>query len=72
MRRSFSQSRYDYVNGGKRLASTLNSVGPTCIIQWAIGPASRLLLRGWYERRTQPDGSARSFPTIVMNVTVNL
>jgi hypothetical protein len=70
--RSFSQSRYDYVNGGKRLASTLNSVGPTCIIQWAIGPASRLLLRGWYERRTQPDGSARSFPTIVMNVTVNL
>jgi hypothetical protein len=70
--RSFSQSRYDYVNGGKSRAATLHSIGPTCIIQWAIGPASRLLLRGWYERRAQPDGSARSFPTIVMNVSVHL
>jgi len=70
--RSFSQSRYDYVNGEKRRAATLHSIGPTCVIQWAIGPASRLLLRGWYERRAQPDGSARSFPTIVMNVSVNL
>jgi hypothetical protein len=70
--RSFSQSRYDFVNGEKRRAATLHSIGPTCIIQWAIGPASRLLLRGWYEHRTQPDGSARSFPTIIMNVSVNL
>jgi len=70
--RSFSQSRYDYVSSGKRRAATLHSIGPTCTIQWAIGPASRLLLRGWYERRAQPDGSARSFPTIVMNVSVNL
>jgi hypothetical protein len=70
--RSFSQARYDYVNGEKRRAASLHSIGPTCVIQWAIGPASRLHLRGWYERRTQPDGSARSFPTIVMNVSANL
>ena len=70
--RSFSQARYDYVNGEKRRAASLHSIGPTCVIQWVIGPASRLLLRGWYERRTQPDGSARSFPTIVMNVSMNL
>jgi hypothetical protein len=70
--RSFSQARYDHVGGERRRAASLHSIGPTCVIQWAIGPASRLLLRGWYERRAQPDGSARSFPTIVMNVSVNL
>jgi hypothetical protein len=66
--RYFSQSRYLFENTVKKLDTFFSSVGPTCSIQWDVGPHSRLAFQGWYERRKHSDGTIRSLASMTMNV----
>jgi hypothetical protein len=70
--RYFSETRYLYGPVGKTLSSFLSSFGPTCAITYGIGSLSTVGLRGWYERRKQPDGSSRQFGSMTMNVSISL
>jgi hypothetical protein len=76
--RYFSQSRYAFTGALKSLDAYVRSIGPTCSIRWDIGPYSRLMFQGWYERQTvtgsQPlaQESRRSLPNFTMNINVNL
>lgn len=66
--RYFSQSRYVYKEMIRKPDTFVSSVGPTSLIQWDIGAASRLLFQGWYERRKQTDGTLRSLASMTMHV----
>jgi hypothetical protein len=66
--RYFSQSRYVYKDTIRKPDTFFSSVGPTSVIQWDIGTASRLLFQGWYERRKQSDGTFRSLASMTMHV----
>jgi hypothetical protein len=66
--RYFSQSRYVYQDAVKTPDTFTSSVGPTCAIQWKIGPHSRLLFKGWYERRRLSDETFRSLATMTMHL----
>ncbi len=69
--RYFSQSRYVFKDAQKSLDTFFSSVGPTCLIRWDIGSTSRLLFRGWYERRKQSDGTIRSLASMTMHLYVH-
>lgn len=66
--RSFSQTRYTFAEGEKRLDAIIRSTGPTCAIRWDAGQYGLVEMTGWYEHRTQTNGSARSLPNMTMNV----
>lgn len=70
--RYFSQTRYNYDESVKTLAGSLRSIGPTCIIFWDAGRFGQLSLRGWYEHRTQLDGSAVNLVTMNLSVVFNI
>jgi hypothetical protein len=69
--RFFSQSRYAYKPQGKLLDLYLRSAGPTCLINWQVGPHSQINLRGWYEERRQTDGSIQGLTNMTMNILMN-
>jgi hypothetical protein len=69
--RFFSQTRYTYKLEGKILDLYLRSVGPTCLINWQVGPHGQISLRGWYEERRQPDGSSQGLTNMTMNILMN-
>jgi hypothetical protein len=66
--RYFSQSRYMYQDAVKKPDTFTGSVGPTCAIRWMIGPHSRLIFQGWYERRRLSDETFRSLATMTMHL----
>lgn len=70
--RYFSQSRYVFDQTGKRLDTFQSSVGPTCAIQWEIGPHSVFWFRGWYEHRKQAGGMTTSLASMTMNILLHL
>jgi len=69
--RYFSQTRYNYDKGVKQVASRLHSIGPTCLLYWNAGRFGELILRGWYETRTQVDGTASNFVTMTFSTIFN-
>jgi hypothetical protein len=69
--RYFSQTRYNYEKGVKQVASRLHSIGPTCVLYWNAGRFGELVLRGWYEKRTQVDGSVSNFVTMTFSTVFN-
>ncbi len=69
--RSFSQSRYTYNGNARVLDTTLESIGPTCLIQWQPRGIGLLSLSGWYERRKQTNGASRALANMSMNVQLN-
>ena len=69
--RFFSQSRFAYPSEGKRLDLYLRSTGPTCLISWQVGSHGQIGLRGWYEKRRQPDGSRQGLTNMTMNILMN-
>ncbi|MFN0157236.1 MAG: hypothetical protein ACKVRP_04085 [Bacteroidota bacterium] len=69
--RRFSQSRFIYRDGKRELDTTLESFGPTCLIQWQPGLYGLVSLSGWYERRTQTNGADRTLANMSMNVQLN-
>jgi hypothetical protein len=69
--RYFSQARYNYEQSVKTLVGSLRSIGPTCIIFWDAGRFGQLNLRGWYEHRTQLDGSTVNLVTMNLSVLFN-
>jgi len=74
--RSFSQLRYKYPVGVKTLDSYLRSFGPTCLIRWDVGMRSRIMIKGWYERRTFSGGPSteltQNLPNLTMNIAITL
>ncbi len=66
--RYFSQSRYLFEDSVRKLDTFFSSVGPTCLLQWEVGPHSFLSFRGWYERRKHSDGTSRSTASMTANV----
>lgn len=69
--RYFSQSRYQHEGAERTLQTFLRSIGPTCVVTWAIGTFSSIRVRGWLEHRTQPDGSVRRLANVTMNIAAN-
>jgi hypothetical protein len=65
----FSQTRYVYETGQKRLEAFLRSIGPTCRIDWEINSYSTIGMRGWYEERMLADGTLKSLPNMTLNVS---
>jgi hypothetical protein len=70
--RYFSQARYIYEGGNRKLDSFLRNFGPTCDVRWAISPYSRLALNGWYEQQRQSDGRTRSLANMALNILITL
>ncbi len=70
--RFFSQMRYGFSGGEKELESRIQSIGPTCILQWTAGRYGAVGLQGWYEHRSQSNGSSRNLANLAFNVTLNL
>ena len=76
--RYFSQTRYSYETGVKSFDSLIQSLGPTCLILWDVGVHSRIMFKGWYERRSFSGGQAQSagltqtLPNLTMNIFLNL
>jgi len=67
----FSQSRYNFDQGIKRLASFQRSVGPTCLVQRDLGSRGQMSFRGWYEHRSQPDGTDRALASMTLTILLN-
>jgi hypothetical protein len=75
--RYFGQSRYTFDTGVKKLDSFIESLGPTCLILWDVGVHSRVMFKGWYERRTFSGSQTsseltRALPNLTMNISINL
>ena len=76
--RYFSQSRYAFETGVKTPDSFIRSFGPTCLIVWEVGLHSRIMFKGWYERRTfsgsqtQAAELTQALPNLTMNIAINL
>jgi hypothetical protein len=70
--RSFTQRRYAYEDGNRRLQSTLTSIGPSCILRWEVGPHSLIDFRGWYERRNEAEPGARTTATMTLTALLTL
>jgi hypothetical protein len=70
--RYFSQSRYVFDQTGRRLDAFQSSFGPTCALQWDVGPHSQFAFRGWYERRRQSNEAARYYASMTMNILLHL
>ncbi len=66
--RYFSQTRYAHSLGEKVLDSFFRSVGPTCTLLFEIGKRSLVRLSGWYEYRTNPDGSTKELPNMTFHL----
>ncbi len=69
--RYFRQLRYTFRDGEKELESRIQSLGPTCFLQWVAGRLGEVGLQGWYEHRSQTNGLARSLANLALNVTLN-
>jgi hypothetical protein len=70
--RYFSQTRYAYDQSVKNITGSLRSIGPTCVLFWDAGGFGQLNLRGWYEHRTQLDGSAVNLVTMNFSAVFNI
>lgn len=70
--RYFSQSRYTYTGGTRKLDSFLRSVGPTCLIAWRVNRFGELRFKGWYERRRLEGGGTTSLANMTMSITITL
>jgi hypothetical protein len=70
--RFFSQTRYVFEAAGKRLASYLRSVGPTCTIEWRPAPLTRIAFHGWYEQRSPVELTGGATATMTLNILLSL
>lgn len=66
--RYFSQTRYTHTLGEKVLDSFFRSVGPTCNVLLELSSRSLVRLSGWYEYRTNPDGSTKELPNMTFHL----
>jgi hypothetical protein len=67
----FSQSRYNYNQGDRRRASFQRSIGPTCVVRRDLGSRGQINFRGWYEHRSQPDGTDRAIASMTLTILLN-
>jgi hypothetical protein len=61
----FAQTRYTYDDATKKFDSRIESIGPTCLIDWRASNHSLIYLSGWYETR-QPDGTRQTLPNLTL------
>jgi hypothetical protein len=67
----FSQSRFVYEEGEKRLDTFQRSLGPTCMLSYDLRRYGQLNVRGWYESRRLTDGTIRALASMTMTVLLN-
>jgi len=68
--RYFSQLRFAYQDGNRKLESALRSIGPLAEIWWKVGRSTQLHINGWYENQSFTAQPNHSFANMSASLTV--